>query len=156
MPTKRIAVHQRVSGSFGDWVEGPTKHQRRQRLYGQVLFAVGEKKYLVWFDNGLEQECSANSLRVERINEAIPPDIIPLQPLTAREQIEVEENAEDAADQEEEEELAVEGNEGNEEGITPEDGKDPAQEAEREEGVQDGMPGQLPAGDMIYQKIMLL
>jgi len=93
---------------------------------------------------------------VERINEAIPPDIIPPQPSTAQEQMKVKENAEDAADQEEEEELAVEGNEGNEEGITPEDGKDPAQEAEREEGVQDGMPGQLPAGDMIYQKIMLL
>ena len=52
MPMKRIAVHQRVSGSFGDWVEGPTKRRRRQRLYGQVLSAIGEKKYLVWFDNG--------------------------------------------------------------------------------------------------------
>ena len=36
---KRLAIHQRVSGSFGDWVEGPTKRHRRQHLYGQVVQA---------------------------------------------------------------------------------------------------------------------
>ncbi len=54
----RLAVHQRVSGSFGDWMEGPTKRRRRQRLYGQIVSAVGEKKYLVRFDNGVEKEYS--------------------------------------------------------------------------------------------------
>jgi hypothetical protein len=41
----------------------------------------------------------------------------------------------------------VEGDEGNEEEIAPEDGEDPVQEGERGEGVQDRMLGQSPAGD---------
>ena len=147
MAPKRIAVHQRVSGSFGDYIEGPTKRRRRQRLYGQVVSAVGEKKYLVRFDNGLEKECSSNSLRVEKIHESIPPDVIPPQPATIREERELEEQAEDAADQEEEEELAVEADEGNEEEQESEDADAPVEEGETQEAVPDGMPGQLPAGD---------
>ena len=77
MAQKPIEVHQRVSGSFGDFIEGPTKHQRWQKLYGQVIRAVREKKYLVHFDNGLEMERSSNSLKVEKINKSHSPDIIP-------------------------------------------------------------------------------
>jgi hypothetical protein len=51
-------------------------------LYVKIVSAVGEKKYLVQFDNGLEQECASNSLRVERMNESLPPDVLPPIPTT--------------------------------------------------------------------------
>jgi len=63
---KRLHVNQRVSGAVGEYVDGPTKRRRRQRLYGYVISAIGEKKYLVKFDDGSEKECSSNILRVER------------------------------------------------------------------------------------------
>ncbi len=111
------------------------------------MSAVGEKKYLAWFDNGLEKECSSNSLRVEKIHEAIPPDVIPPQPATIHEEMELKEKVEDAADQEEEEELAVEADKGNGEEQESEDADAPVEEGETQGAVPDGMPGQLPAGD---------
>jgi hypothetical protein len=39
MASKHVAVHQRVSGFFGDYLQGPTKRRRRQHLYGQVVQA---------------------------------------------------------------------------------------------------------------------
>jgi hypothetical protein len=146
---KCIAVHQRVSGPFGDFIEGPTKHQRQQKLYGQVIRAVSEKKYLVRSDNGLEMECSSNSLKVEKINESLPPDIIPLQPTTAREEMEVEQTAENGADQAEQEDLASLDNEESEEEIESENSGGPIQEGESHEAVPDGMPGQLLFGDTL-------
>jgi hypothetical protein len=103
--------------------------------------------YLVQFDNGLEKECSSNSLRVEKINEAIPSDVIPPQPATIHEEMELEEQVEDAADQEEEEELAVEAEKGNKEEQESEDADAIVEEGETQEAVPDGMPGQLSAGD---------
>ncbi len=147
MTLKHISAHQQVSGSFGDNIQGPTNHQRQQHSYGQVVSAVGEKKYLIWFDNGQEKECSSNSLRVEKINEAIPPDVIPSQPTTIHEEMELEEQVEDAADQEEEEESAVEADEGNEEEQESKDADAPVEEGETQEAVSDGMTGKLPAGD---------
>jgi hypothetical protein len=43
-PQESLATNQRVSGAVGNFIEGPSK----QCL---VLDAVGEKKYLICFDN---------------------------------------------------------------------------------------------------------
>lgn len=77
-PNKWLLVNQRVSGSLGDWIQGPTKRHRRQRLFGTIVGAVGERKYLVRFDDGSEKECSSATLRVEKSHASLPPDI-PLQ-----------------------------------------------------------------------------
>jgi hypothetical protein len=73
----------------------------------------GKKRYLVQFNNGLEKECFSNS--VWKIDEAIPPDVIPHQPATTREEGELEQHAEDAVYQDEDKELTLEADEGNEE-----------------------------------------
>jgi hypothetical protein len=72
---KRLHVNQRVSGAVGDYIEGPTKRRRRQRLFGHIISAVGERKYLVRFDDGSEKECSSALLKVEKIHANVPPDI---------------------------------------------------------------------------------
>jgi hypothetical protein len=72
---KRLCPNQRVSGSVGEFIEGPSKRRRRQRLFGHVIRAVGGKKYLVRFDNGEEKECPSNILKVESIVTSLPPDV---------------------------------------------------------------------------------
>ncbi len=52
-------MNQRVSGAVGDYIEGPTKRPHRHRLYGHVISAIGEWKYIVRFDDGSEKECSS-------------------------------------------------------------------------------------------------
>jgi DUF971 family protein len=44
-------------------------------LFGYVIRAVGEKKYLVRFDNGEEKELPSAVLKVESIAASIPPDV---------------------------------------------------------------------------------
>jgi hypothetical protein len=44
-------------------------------LFGHIIRAVGEKKYLVRFDNGEEKECSSKVLKVENIAASLPADI---------------------------------------------------------------------------------
>ncbi len=73
---KRLAPNQRVSGAVGDFVEGgPTKRHWRERWFGHVLQAVGERRYLVRFDNGQEKELPSNVLKVESAAASIPPDM---------------------------------------------------------------------------------
>jgi hypothetical protein len=137
MAQKRLA-HQQVSGAYGDFIEGPTKRQRRQQLYGQIVCAVGEKKYLVRFDNGVEKECASNTLRVESMNKALPPDMPLANPVTREEQRQVEKNDDALGDQEDaelEEEL--------EDDIIDDCNND----SPGDEEVPDGMPGQLPSED---------
>jgi len=138
MAQKRLATHQRVSGAYGDFIEGPTKRRRRQRLYGQIVCAVGEKKYLVRFDNGVEKECSSNTLRVENMNEALPPDMPLANPVTREEQRQVEENEDVLGDQEEEE---------LEEELEDDIIDDANNDSPGDEEVPNGMPGQLPSED---------
>jgi hypothetical protein len=45
--TKRLFVNQRVSGAVGDYIDGPTKRRRRQRLFGTIIGAAGEKSTLL-------------------------------------------------------------------------------------------------------------
>jgi hypothetical protein len=44
---RRLDVKQIVSGGIKDDMEGPTKCQPYQRLYGHIISAIGEWKYLV-------------------------------------------------------------------------------------------------------------
>jgi hypothetical protein len=70
---KRLAPNQRVSGSVGEFIEGPSKRCRRQRWFGHIIRAVGERKYLVRFDNGEERELPSAVLKVEHIVASTPP-----------------------------------------------------------------------------------
>jgi len=73
---KRLAPHQRVSGAVGDFIEGgPSKRRRPQRWFGHVIQAVGERRYMVRFDNGQEKELPSNVLKVESALASIPPDV---------------------------------------------------------------------------------
>jgi len=73
---KRLTPHQRVSGAVGDFIEGgPSKRRRPQRWFGHVIQAVGERRYMVRFDNGQEKELPSNVLKVESALASIPPDV---------------------------------------------------------------------------------
>ena len=81
---KRLLAGCRVSGSFGELVTNPDPRKIRcirQRLFGNVVSAVGPGKYLVAFDNNQTLECSSNRLRVELRSSALPPDVPPIQAL---------------------------------------------------------------------------
>jgi hypothetical protein len=103
------------------------------------MSAVGEKKYLVRFDNGVERECPSNSLSMENMHESLPPDVVPPPHLTNQEHIKEEQldEAQALADQDEEEPLDVEEDE---DAIEEEE----EEEEESGDGLASGMPGQLP------------
>jgi hypothetical protein len=148
---KRLSPNQRVSGAVGEFVQGPSKRRRRQRWFGHIITAVGEKKYLVRFDNGEERELPSAVLKVEQATASIPPDIpIPTAANIREEALlenaiaEVEQDSAEAEDmpdarpEEEEQELE-------EEAANAVD--DDVQEASSgaQENDNDGrMPGQLP------------
>ncbi len=139
---KRLLVNQRVSGAVGDYLQGPTKNRQQQRLYGNILSAVGERRYLVRFDNVLEKECTSAVLRVETTHSSLPPDL-PLPTAQTEYRVEEGDAQEELMDQEEEEPLAAE---------SPDDDDDDSSESiggdnEPPSGGDDppnGMPGQLP------------
>jgi len=92
----------------------------------------------VRFDNGIEKECASNTLRVESMNKALPPDMPLANPVTHKEQRQVEENDDVLGDQEEaelEEEM--------EDDIIDDCNND----SPGDEEVPNGMPGQLPSED---------
>jgi hypothetical protein len=102
---KRLHVNQRVSGALGEYMEGPTKRHHYRRLYGHIVSVIGERKYLVRFDDGTEKECPSAVLRVERVAASLPPDVqVPI-PSTQVEAMEAEEAQQEIADQDEEAEL---------------------------------------------------
>jgi hypothetical protein len=88
---KRLHVNQRISGALGEYMEGPTNRRRRHRLYGHIVTAVGEWKYLVRFDDGIKKECPSAVLRVEKVVANLPPDIQVPVPSNAVEDAEVQE-----------------------------------------------------------------
>jgi hypothetical protein len=90
---KRLAPNQRVSGAVGDFIPGPSKRRRRRQLFGHVIRAVGERCYLVGFDDGQEKECSSNILKVESVSASLLPDI----PVPARDVLRDVSAAEEAA-----------------------------------------------------------
>jgi hypothetical protein len=134
---KRLHVNQRVSGSVGEYIEGPTKRRRRQRLYGHIISAIGERKYMVRFDDGSEKECSSALLRVEKMHTNVPPDIQMPTETTLEHRVVLHDLEEEVVDQEEEEPL----------GASPDDEEmeEVLAEATQDDGdPPNGMPGQLP------------
>jgi hypothetical protein len=69
---KRLCPNQRVSGSVGEFIAGPSKRRRQERWFGHIVRLVGEKKYLVRFDNEEERECASNILKVEHMAASLP------------------------------------------------------------------------------------
>jgi hypothetical protein len=59
--SKRLHVNQRVSSAIRDYIEGPTKCQHHQRLYGDIISAIGKQKCMVRFDDVSEKD--PNTLR---------------------------------------------------------------------------------------------
>jgi hypothetical protein len=104
---KRLHVNQIVSGAVGDYIEGPTKQRHRQRLYGHIISAVGEQKYMVRFDDGSEKECSSVLLRVEKMHTNVPPDIQMPTETNLEHGVVLQELEEEVVDQEEEEPLGA-------------------------------------------------
>jgi len=164
---KRLAPNQRVSGAVGEFIEGgPTKRRRRQRLFGHIIRATGERRYSVHFVNGKEKELPSNVLKVESAAASIPPDI----PLPAQENVRgiamVEADA-DVQEAEEHEDLPVQRPEEKDAEVEEERNGGAAEEnADNEEGAlntSDGanenahdpngrMPGQLPTAANASQK----
>ncbi len=104
-------------------------------MFGNITSAVGERRYLVRFDDGTENECSSAVLRVEKTHSSLPPDV-PLPSNEIEYHVVEDEVQEEIIDQEEEEPLT---------------GKSPdsdVEEESNENGDGDdpppGIPGQLP------------
>ena len=106
-PIKRLQPQQRVSACVGDQ-ELDSNGQvtnKKKRLYGHIIKAVGEKRYEVAFDNGLVKECSSYILSVSNIAAALPPDV-PLPIATNRvEEEEIQDAVQVIAEQDDEEHL---------------------------------------------------
>ena len=65
---KRLLTGSRVSGAFGDFYDNPDpniRRRKRQRIYGTVTGACGERKYTVQFDCGKVIDCFSNTLHLE-------------------------------------------------------------------------------------------
>jgi len=73
---KQLLTGNHVSGSFGEYYDNPNPddcRQKRQKIYGTVFQACGERKYTVWFDYGMVMECFSNTLRLENWASSLPP-----------------------------------------------------------------------------------
>jgi hypothetical protein len=68
----RLCPNQRISGSVGEFSDGPSKRHHQQQWFGYIVRAAGEKKYQVRFDIGEERECASNILKVEHIAASLP------------------------------------------------------------------------------------
>ncbi len=103
---KRLIPDQRVSGAAGNYIPGPTKRRRWERLFGYVVLSVGENRYLVRFDNGEEKELPSAVLKVESIVAALPPDaLLPVACDMQEERLLLDAVAEQLIDDHEEEDL---------------------------------------------------
>jgi hypothetical protein len=103
---KRLAPNQQVSGAVGEFIDtGPSKRRCRERWFGHVFEAVGERKYLVRFDNGQEKELPSNVLKVEDMVATLPPDVLLPIPQNVRELTNLENAEADLLDVEESEDL---------------------------------------------------
>jgi hypothetical protein len=95
-PQKRLINGQRVSACVGNYIAGAhadvVQGKRRERLFGNIVKAVAERRYLVKFDNEVApRNIGSQVLKVESIGATLPPDIpIPV-PTNPRELLELEE-----------------------------------------------------------------
>jgi hypothetical protein len=151
---KRLAPNQRVSGAVGEFIDtGPSKRRRRERWFGHVIEAVGERKYLVRFDNGQEKELPSNVLKVEDMVASLPPDVLLPIPQNVREVTNLENAEADLLDVEESEDLptatpeeedAEADEEQHQETEAVENNNEATNEPESQHDPNGRMPGQLP------------
>ncbi len=74
---KRLLTGARISGPFGEFFDNPDpniRRRKRQRIYGTVTGACGERKYTIKFDCGKILECFSNTLRLENATASLPPE----------------------------------------------------------------------------------
>ena len=107
-------------------------------MFGNITSAVGERRYLVRFDDGTENECSSAVLRVEKTHSSLPPDV-PLPSNEIEYHVVEDEVQEEIIDQEEEEPLTGESPDSDEEEEEVESTNNDASD-----DPPPGMPGQLP------------
>jgi hypothetical protein len=156
---KWLTPNQRVSGAVEEFIEGgPKKLRQRQRLFGHIIRATGERRYLVHFDNGEEKELPSNVLKVESTAASIPPDIsLPAQEnVRGIAMVEADANFQEA---EEHEDLPVLRPEEEDAEVEEErNGGEAEENADDEEGAVNAgwpygrMPGQLPTAANASQK----
>jgi hypothetical protein len=116
----------------------PNKRKRRsrERLFGVVVSATGEHKWMVHFDNGEQHECTSNTLVVAPASASLPPQgfrphlpPLPQQPGQQPQEEEKQDESDDPDQEEEEEEEGGGSEHGEEEG---------AERPEGEQGEQEG------------------
>jgi len=74
--TKRLLTGTHVSGSFGEYYDNPNpdvQRRKRQRIYGTLVQACGERKYTVQFDCGMVMKCYSHTLCLENQASSLPP-----------------------------------------------------------------------------------
>ena len=77
---KRFDVGYMVSGSFGEMGPNPNPNIPRcvqQRIYGNIIEAVGPKQYKAPWDDCTIKEHFSNSLKKKRSFASLPPDVRP-------------------------------------------------------------------------------
>ena len=101
----------RVSGKHGDYVNSPeSRRKSRERVYGYVIEAKENNRYLIRFDNNIEKECFSNTLKIEQDAAAVPPSESKQVEVDAAVESEKEDVDEESASEDEapEAELAIE------------------------------------------------
>ncbi len=143
-----------MSGAVGNFIEGgPSKRRRRERWFGHILQAVGEKKYLVRFGNGEERELPSAVLKVEHMVASLPPDLPIPTPQNVQEEAMLENAADELIDSKETEDMPVDSpdaEEAEEQLAEAEETED--QVVEEEPDTNGRMPGQLPSAGAVQQK----
>ena len=70
---KRMVAGMRVSGKHGEYIAGAEGARKsRERIYGYVIEAKENNKYLIRFDNNTEKECFSNTLKIEQDAAGVP------------------------------------------------------------------------------------
>lgn len=72
---KMIVVGARISAQCGELIQNPRGSQYRrvrERLFGKVISSIGENKYKILLDNGIEKDIHSNALRLEESSAGIP------------------------------------------------------------------------------------
>jgi hypothetical protein len=144
-PQKRLVHGQRISTCVGNYIADSkadsSQGKKRKRLFGNIIKAVGERRYLVKFDNETNpRELGSQVLKVETLGASLPPDIPIPAPNNPREVVELE-NIEELVDpQDDEEHLPPHAPEHDEVEAEREDSEDVHEIQQDQEGR---IPGQL-------------
>jgi len=139
---KRLVNGQRISACVGNYIaDQKAEGKKKERLFGNIIKAVGERRYLVQFDNETNpRELGSQVLKVETIGASLPPDIPIPAPNNPREVVELENIEEVVGSQDDEEHLPAHAPEHDEVEAEREGSEDVHESQQDQEGR---MPGQL-------------